>query len=77
MADAENLHIVFEDFIDYDVGPRGEHQLPRIGCQSDAPAFRKCSKRCYTFVNRLGNALCGRRLLCTDAFDNSRKISCG
>jgi hypothetical protein len=60
MANAENLHIVFDDFIDDYVRPWSEYQLPRVRSKSDASTIGECAKRSHTFVHWRQGSSSGR-----------------
>jgi len=77
VAHAEDLYLAFDNFVNDDIGPWRKHQFTGMFHPADAPSVRQRFKQRYAFVNSLGHAMRGSRIIRPNLFDYvSEVIGC-
>src|SRR5579864_2963584 len=77
MTNSKYLHLVFDNFINDNIGPLRKHQLAGGRRQAYTPTIWKLTQCGYARENSLGNTLSGRGIVFANALDNASEVGCG
>jgi hypothetical protein len=74
VPDAQNQHVILDDFVHGDIGPGCEDELAGIFDQSNAPAPGRCTEHRDSLVDGLRDTPRGSGVIFADILDDASKI---